>query len=495
MIDWVRRHPGPLLMAAFIVLQLLDVKSYPLFSYDEPLLNDAGWQLARLGAFRSDLRTLQEGFESRYLWQPPALPLSAAVSYFLFGLGIVQTRLPAIVFGGLGVWAIYRLVLVASGQRPAALAAAAMLFAWPPWIATAKIARMDTGAIFALLVATTGVVGSARDDAAPRPAVLFAYGLAGGAAALFHTVALPWCFGLFCVLLLFGGRRRLASALAFGLGAGLPVLAWLGYGLLTPRDFQLQFLDHLMVRTSGGGGLAGRLVGEFQRYGQDFARLPAALLLALVALYGFVRHALWRQRAVAMLLVLAAIVVLLHAVVAGKDSGYYTLYPTTLLICLAAIGAGSLVTAPAAPGTRRVAALVALSSVALLVVNGAALAYAPRVLAAWKQGPQRDYALQMAPLREILKPGDTVWGHPVAWFAVVDAGATLKASNWAERSALMVADPRRDKYVVVPRGKTFLGMENFRKVGEFGDELPLVFGAPLSDKSYTFDLWKSKSLD
>lgn len=494
MIDVLRRHLGPVLAVAFIALQLLDARSYPMFSYDEPLLNDAGWQLVRLGQFRSDMRSLQEGFESRYLWQPPALPLSAAMSYALFGFGLIQTRLPGIVFGGLAVWAIYRLVLSASGQRWTALVAATLLFTWPPWMGTAKISRMDTGAIFLLLVATTGVLAALRKRGEPGSFAFFLYGLAAGCGALFHTVALPWCFGLFCVLLLFSAGR-VVPAVSFGLGVAVPALAWVGYGLLTPHDFKLQFLDHLLVRTAGSGGLAGRLVGEVERYARDVARMPAALLVAAVALYGFVWHRLWRQRTVAALIVLTAIVALLHALVAGKDSGYYQLYPTTLLFCLAAIGIGTLRPARIASGRDRLGAMVASASIVLFVVNGAAVALGPRVLAWWMQGPQRDYALQMAPLREVLKPGDTVWGNPVVWFAVADAGASLKASNWAEKSSLMVADPNRDKYVVVARGKTFLGMENYRKILEFGQDLPLVFGAPLSDRSYTFDLWQSKALD
>ncbi len=494
MAEALRRFPGPLLALAFVALQLLDARTYPLFGYDETLLNEAGWHLVQAGEFRSDIRSLQPGFESRYLWQPPALSLSAAVSYALFGLGLVQTRLPGIVFGGLGIWAMYRLALAAGGLRAGAWVAATLLFLWPSWIATAKISRMDTGAIVAMLVATCGIVRWLRDADASGSRGLLPYGLAGGIGAMFHTVALPWCLALCCVLLIFS-RGRLAPPFWFGVGVAVPCLAWLGYGLATPRDFELQFLDHLLVRTAGGGGLLGRLAGEAQRHADELARLPALLPLIAVGAWGHLRYRPWRQRPVAGLLVLASIVVVLHALVAGKDSGYYQLYPATLLLCLVAIGVGAVIAAAATPAASRLPGIVALASLALFAANAAAVSFGPRLLAAWKQGPQRDYALQMAPLRAVLVPGDTVWGDPVAWLAAVEAGATFKASNWAERSSLMVADPKRDRYVVVSRGKSFRGMENYRKILEFGQELPLVFGRPLTDKSYTFDLWRSTSPD
>ena len=49
----LNRHGGLILAIAFVVLQLFDVMTYPLFVYDEALLNDAGWQLATTGRFRA----------------------------------------------------------------------------------------------------------------------------------------------------------------------------------------------------------------------------------------------------------------------------------------------------------------------------------------------------------------------------------------------------------------------------------------------------------
>jgi hypothetical protein len=51
------------------------------------------------------------------------------------------------------------------------------------------------------------------------------------------------------------------------------------------------------------------------------------------------------------------------------------------------------------------------------------------------------------------------------------------------------------KYVVVDRHSTFEGAEDYQKLLEFGADLPLAFGSPLSNASYTFDLWQSKALN
>ena len=143
------------------------------------------------------------------------------------------------------------------------------------------------------------------------------------------------------------------------------------------------------------------------------------------------------------------------------------------------------------PGRRRRAASTALAFLA----NAAAFSLGPRVLAFWFQGPQRDYAMQMAPLSSRLKPGDQVWGTAVAWFAVVKAGARQDVLDWM--GPVVEAprpDPLRHKYVVVHRGTEFAGSDGYRRILEFGSDLPLVFGSRLADRPYTFDLWQSEAL-
>jgi 4-amino-4-deoxy-L-arabinose transferase-like glycosyltransferase len=487
-----RSYVGFLLAVAFVVVQGFDVMTYPLFQYDEALLNDAGWQLVTTGRFRADILSQNRNFGNHYLWQPPALPLASAVSYQLFGLGIWQTRLASILFGGLGIWAVFAFVRSLNAGTIGALVAALALFFWPDWVLTAKTSRMDTGAILALVLATHLVVQSLRPGAAPAPRVFFLAGLCASAATVFHTAALPWAACLGIVVFVFAANR-FRSALAFGLGASVFGAAWLAYGLQFPQEFQAQYLSLLLDRT-GGGGPVDRLVAEGTRYFHELRKLPTFYLLAVLALAGVIAGRLWTDRRIRVLLTLTALVLLMHVLVAGKNSGFYTLYPTVLVFCVIGTGVEACLAERNADWRGRWLALAAAAASVALVANGAVLSVGPRLLATWYQGPQRDYALQMAPLSSRLKPGDQVWGSASAWIAVARSGAWLHAFEWVPGFHGARPDPLRHKYVVFARGVPFAGIENYHKVVDFGADLPLVFGSRLSDRSYAFDLWQSNAL-
>lgn len=487
---------GLALAIAFVVLQCLDMTTYPLVNGDEALLNDAGWQLATTGRFRADILALYQDSGEHYLWQVPGLGFAAAVSYELFGFGIWQTRLTSILFGGLGVWAVFALVRSVTqgtvGGTTGAWLAALSLFLWPDWVLTAKESRMDTAAIAALLVSSLLVVQSLRSGAPASLGRLFLAGLCTSVATIFHSAALPWGAALGIVVFIFA-PNRFRSALVFGLGAAALGAAWLAYALQFPQEFQAQYLSLLLDR-SGGGGILDRIAAEAARYGVELRRTPTLYLLAFFALGGVIMGRLWTDPGQRMLLTLAALVVFLHALVAGKHSGFYTLYPTTLIFCVIGIGVEACLAESAAPYRRRWLAAGATVAALAFLANATIFSVGPRVLAYWFQGPQRDYALQMAPLSSRLKPGDQVWGSAVAWFAVVKAGARQDVFNWM---GAMLEDPRPDplrhKYAVVDRDDEFIGREDYRKILEFGSDLPLVFGSPLADRPYTFDLWQSNA--
>jgi hypothetical protein len=170
---------GLALALAFIVVQCLDMTTYPLVVGDEALLNDAGWQLATTGRFRADILALNRGSEDRWLRQVPGLEFAAAA----------------------------------------------------------------------------------------------------------------------------------------------PGAAWLAYALQYPREFQAQYLSLLLDR-SGGRGILDGFAAEGARYAMELRRLPTIYAVAFLALCGVIAARLWTDRGARVLLTLAALVVFLHALVAGKLSGF-----------------------------------------------------------------------------------------------------------------------------------------------------------------------------
>ncbi|SJZ51425.1 Dolichyl-phosphate-mannose-protein mannosyltransferase [Enhydrobacter aerosaccus] len=485
--SWARFF-GPVVMLAFLVAQSFDIQSYPLVNYDAVFLNDAGLQLVAKGEFRADVLSQNPGFEHHYLWQPPALALSSAASYWLFGFGIWQTRLASILFGGMALWALFQLVRSIQPGSIGAAVAALSLFVMPPWVVTAKDARMDTGAVLLLFLGTAAFLRTLDENCFRKAWTSFAAGLCVGGAALFHTAVVTWAFGLFIVIAIFH-RRNLGLLLAYALGAALPVALWLLYCLQYPNDFLQQYAALLSDRVSHQS-VWQRLLGEGQRYAATFKRAPTFLLLVLAGTYGLLAHSLWRSAKVLALIVLTGSVALLNAlVVGGSFSGYYILYPLALVLCLAGIGIDPCLSRHV---SGRVMRAVAASCVALFLVNGAAISLGPRLLAYAYQGPERDYGRQFAALSQILKPGDQVWGAAPTWYAVVKSGARLDAFEPIPPWQKTQPDPRKHKYVVVDHGASFDGMTDYVKVRDFGADLPKVLGAPLTNKGYRFDLWQSK---
>jgi hypothetical protein len=63
-------YVGPILSVAFLAVHSFDIASYPLFGYDEVLLNDAGHKLATTGQFRADVLSHTPGFERKGFGTP-----------------------------------------------------------------------------------------------------------------------------------------------------------------------------------------------------------------------------------------------------------------------------------------------------------------------------------------------------------------------------------------------------------------------------------------
>jgi 4-amino-4-deoxy-L-arabinose transferase-like glycosyltransferase len=487
---------GPLLGIAFVAIHGFDILTYPLVTFDEAFLNDAGWQLATSGHFRADVLSLNRGFESHYFWQPPALPLTAALAYRLLGFGLWQTRLPCLLFGGLSIWAAFALVRYLRPRGLAALIASLSLFFWPAFVLTAKTSRMDTGAIFALLLATLWIV-RALDHQETAYKHAFAAGLFASVALMFHTASAPWALSLLITVFLFA-RRRIGTSAAYCCGTACLVVLWLLYAIQFPEEFSAQYLSHLAARATDEG-LLERLFLQATRYWTELYRVPTFYVVLALGIFGYSIAASPRDRRSLTLLVLTGFTAALTALVVGSSpTGYYTTYPIALVFCAIAIALEDTIFRNLEAGRYWTATAIGLC-VGAMVLNSLLVSVGPRLLAYRFQGQERDYALQTSALAEHLKLGDQIWGPGTIWFAAVNIGARLQAFDvipphvWTKPDLFWTRpDPFRHQYVVVRRGELFPEAENYVKVREFGSALPVVLGSALSDRSYTFDLWQSK---
>jgi hypothetical protein len=474
-----------LLALVFICLQLPDISTYPLVTTDEAFLSDAALQLVRHGVFRSDLLRMNIGFDGPYFWHPPGFSLAQALIYEIAGFGIWQTRLAAIIFGGLVCGALYRAVEVLTGDRRIALAAGCLPMFWASFLLTARTARMDCGAIFFLLIATTLTVQMVKGK--PSWATAFAAGFSIGLAGIFHSIAATWAASLIFAFTLETWRTP-RYVILMVLGAAILPAAWLVSAAFHYDAFDAQFIYQLTGRTASLG-LLNRVAGDFTRYGREFGRWPTALALLLFMAYLGVR-ATERRTPFRMLFTTTISAAMVNMMIAGKSFGFYQLYILFPLVLVCAV-----VWRSALDGamTNRMH-LLGTALYCAMILNAAAVAYIPRVVALLMQTRERDYALQFDALTSRLKPCDQVWGTAVSWFAVLSAGARLDARpepvplRW--RSA---PESARHRFVVMLKGKTF-DTDGYAKVGTFGEPLPNFLGSTYSSYEYVYEIWQSTQL-
>lgn len=475
-----------MLPLVFLLVELVGLTLHPLVWGDEAMLNDPGLQLVRTGHFRSDVFRSIPNYERFYFWQPPGLGLLAAGSYLGFGFGIWQTRLPGILFGSLAVGLVQHLTTRAFASRRAGWLAGLLVMTWPPFVTTARAARMDTPCVALLLLATAILFSARREEKSLAHSVCA--GLAAGMAGLMHSVALPWLVSLLVVQWFFLDRQS-ARLFALGTASVVPALGWFWNAWRFPAEFRDQFLFVVQGRTATSS-LPLRLVEEVQRCFRDYAATPLILLCLLVT--GLI---LWRRRGewtheLRMLVVGIGVIFLGVALLAGKGSGFYNLY-YTLPALMVISGAAAL---PGLPGSSTWIQTVALAGALLLLFNCAVKSYLPRVVAVTVQREARDYERAFAPLSRLLKPGDQVWGEGMAWPACVLAGARLDIRSGAVPiKGESHPDPARHRFVVID-GAVSDPPSGFRQILQVDRPLPPVFGRTFSNDHYRYEVWQSAQI-
>ncbi|HZK80795.1 MAG TPA: glycosyltransferase family 39 protein, partial [Humisphaera sp.] len=248
-------------------------------------MNDPARQFVQTGEFRSRVFSDVPGFEHGYLWQPPAHTCVAIAAYRIFGFGIWQTRIPPLLFGAGSVFLVYCVTWRISRNTRAAVLASLLWALQPGFIQMVRSGRMDAQCIFFVVLSTLLAIRAIQSFSS-----LIGYavaGLAGGIGITTHPIALFWAAGI-GLMLLAARRGKWLPAIAFAVGAALPVAGWLGYASERLDVFRAQFLNHAGHMVASGT-VATRTVAEISKY---FITYPLVLpeflvLLGSLAYFGF----------------------------------------------------------------------------------------------------------------------------------------------------------------------------------------------------------------
>ena len=479
-------NKGIILVAlGFVVLNLVGLDRSPVVWMDEVTLNDPAKELALHGRMISSVFAGRNGFGEAYYWQPPGQPALMALVYKVFAFGIWQTRIPGLLFGSGTLLVLYLLAIRLLRSRSAALLSAVILGLDPKYIESARSGRMDTQSFFLALLGVVFVVSVLQNDDNVgdhrREAVLA--GVCLGLAGITHPLTIAWVAALGVIVVTWRKPRQLRTFIAVAVLSAMPAFLWI-LSAAVAGDLEMlrtQFIEHGGSRLYAGG-VFKRIVDEVLRYAEEYRFAPG-----LLALYcGGVAWVLWRRRHFRRegmwLVILFMVPALFNALFMSKKVGFYFLHPVAILAIAAGAMTAELWKAPFISNGERIAARVFRGALILVLVNVLAVGIIGRYAALAYQWRQRDYRPIERALAEIVPPDSVVWGPPDIWYAVEQAGASLRIRG--------VPDPTRHDFLVTKVGSGTVLPPNVRKVSEFGDALPPVFGAlQLRSADYRMRVW------
>jgi len=508
-----RRHLGisALLGACFLAINLVALDRTPSINRDEVMLNEPAKELALHGRLRSTVFAGAQGFDRAYFWQPPGQVLVEAACYKVLGFGIVQTRLPSVLFGAGVAALVYLVTIQLFGSSLAALIAAIVFSLDPLFIYVARLGRMDTQCLFFSLLGVSfclralkqarptspesGIgnresgIGSPDSRSDIRDSRFVPWfvpaGLAIGLAGITHPVAVSWAIALGALILMQQRSRRPATLAVFGASCALPALIWVGSALPSLHLFAQQFLPHGQEHFAQGS-LPFRFLHELARYSSSYRSAPLIpLTYAAAIIFAALSRDLAAQSRASLLLLLVITFVFNALVMAKGNVGMYFLHPNLLMavatgvMCAAGLGLSPFSSARYSPVTRRhgdsetrrsprprvsasprllPAAVIAL--LVLIIGNDLVSGIGGRLVVAAQQWRDRDYSRISNEIVRIIPRGSSVLGPSQVWFAAERAGVSLT----------IVGGPDAEKYdfAIVSHDFPEPMLAGFRRVAEIG---------------------------
>lgn len=243
-----------LLIAAFVLFQLIGLDRLPPAFEDEPWIAEPGYRFWEDGVLRSELKRGFFGAEERYLLHAPLYSVLSGGVVRLFGPGLVQVRLLALAFAATAAVLTFLLGRRLLSPRHGLLAVAVLLL-WRlapasiyypsgiPFVDLGRLARYDVAvpvwglAGFLLVLPRRRAVGDsggaaiASSRAAPRLDAgwlrMVVAGVCAGLAIMTHPVGIAWVAMIAVATLLTHERReRIIHCAWIAAGAAAALLPW-----------------------------------------------------------------------------------------------------------------------------------------------------------------------------------------------------------------------------------------------------------------------------
>ncbi|HEY3230293.1 MAG TPA: hypothetical protein VGJ87_13810, partial [Roseiflexaceae bacterium] len=352
-----------------------------------------------------------------------------AISFHLFGPGVLQARGVSVVAGMSIVWLVGLLAYRWYGLAPAVVCEL-LLVAWPsnltaasnglPLLGVARTARYDV-----LAVATGWIAIALLDATVHKPRAI--RGVVLGACC--GIAALSQFMGLFVLPLVFvnwlAARAPLRALVPVVCGCGVIVLPWLAYGAWYARDVAGQ----LSVYAGRGDFLrpefyVDNITQEAGRYAHLLTRMDLSTLLLTIAIWPAVVYVIWRSLRSgssgdhivwSSLLVFAGLLLLLDH---GKSSIYAIVLLPSICLCLARFSTSVLASAWPRLWLRLPACLVGIWIMIAVSLDGIG-AYQITLMQAKQVSPYAEVGQQieraLAPRARVLGPERWWWAthtHP-----------------------------------------------------------------------------------
>lgn len=253
-------------LLVFIFLYTFNLDKFPRVWTDEAWFSNPAYALITIGKLGTTMKYDFFNIANYTYWQPPVFLLLLAVSFKLFGFGIIQARIVSVLLGLITVLFTYLLGKKLYNTN-VGLLASLLLISNPLFFYVSRQSRMDIAVVCFLLIAFYYIFKALKQS---RPFYYFLSAFMAMLATLSHPNGLIGFITIFFIIVAnkikfkhFNFNNLLKNSLFFILGVIIPLIPYLFYLSLDFDSFKGQFMNNIGHSPANP---FSNLIGEPLRY-------------------------------------------------------------------------------------------------------------------------------------------------------------------------------------------------------------------------------------